>query len=172
MALRISYYENSSRNTQSALPTTLLPVLSMPSFARWAPACTELRRRERAVEFHRLARWDNVSPPFAGGSPLLPRSCAAAAAALHIRQPARLGISRRVDAHRGVRLWPERAAFDGQVQVSTTDGRVCLVEPAALRAGWPVHPDPLPSCVAHRVSRSVLECVCTVNSKIVRTWPT
>ena len=48
----------------------------------------------------------------------------------------------------------------------------CVSSSLPLSAGWPVHPDPLPSCVAHRVSRSVLECVCTVNSKIVRTWPT
>ena len=46
MSYRVRHYENSSRNTPSALPTTLLPVLSMPSFAHWAPACTELRLDE------------------------------------------------------------------------------------------------------------------------------
>ena len=75
--------------TMRTLHETLHP-LSQPHYyrscrcrlaARWAPACTELRRRERAVERHRLARWDGGSAPFAGGASVLPRSCAAAAAA-------------------------------------------------------------------------------------------
>jgi len=65
---------------------------------------------------------------------------------------------------------PRCALVAGEGRVRRPDGRVSSILP--LSAGWPVHPDPLPSCVAHRVSRSVLECVCGVICEIVTTWPT
>ena len=65
---------------------------------------------------------------------------------------------------------PRCASVAGEGRVRRPDGRVSSSLP--LSAGWPVRPDPLPSCVAHRVSRSVLECVCGVICEIVRTWPT
>ena len=38
--------------------------------------------------------------------------------------------------------------------------------------GWPVHPDLLPSCGAFRACVSHLKSVCSMNSKIARTWVT
>ena len=90
--IRVGGYKIYLRSTQPSLLSTLLPVSYTLLRARWTSVCTKLRRRGRAVERHRVARWDGGSVPLAGGASVLPRSCAAAAAEQLIRSDIQSGF--------------------------------------------------------------------------------
>ena len=77
--IRVSCYENYTRNTQTALVCTLLPVSYMLRCACWTLVCTKLCRRGQDVEHHRRARCDGSSAPCSGGPQISPHSCAAGA---------------------------------------------------------------------------------------------
>ena len=77
--IRVSCYENYTRNTQTALVCTLLPVSYMLRCACWTSVCTKLCRRGQDVEHHRRARCDGSSAPCSGGPQISPHSCAAGA---------------------------------------------------------------------------------------------
>ena len=77
--IRVGCYENYTRNTQTALVCTLLPVSYMLRCACWTSVCTKLCRRGQDVEHHRRARCDGSSAPCSGGPQISPHSCAAGA---------------------------------------------------------------------------------------------
>ena len=79
--IRVSCYENYTRNTQTALVCTLLPVSYMLRCACWTSVCTKLCRRGQDVEHHRRARCDGSSAPCSGGPQISPHGCAAGAEA-------------------------------------------------------------------------------------------
>ena len=82
--IRVSCYQNYSRNTQPALLSTLLPVLYTLLCAHWTSVCTKLRRRGRVLERYRLAQCDGGSAPCAGGAHILLSQLRAGAAALRM----------------------------------------------------------------------------------------
>ena len=77
--IRVGCYENYTRNTQTALVCTLLPVSYMLRCACWTSVCTKLCRRGQDVEHHRRARCDGSSAPCSRGPQISPHSCAAGA---------------------------------------------------------------------------------------------
>ena len=77
--IRVSCYKNYTRNTQTALVSTLLPVSYTVRCARWTSVCTKLCRRGQDVEHHRRARCDGSSAPCSRGPQISPHSCAAGA---------------------------------------------------------------------------------------------
>ena len=77
--IRVRCYENYTRNTQTALVCTLLPVSYMLRCACWTSVCTKLCRRGQDVKHHRRARCDGSSAPCSGGPQISPHSCAAGA---------------------------------------------------------------------------------------------
>ena len=83
--IRVSCYKNYTRNTQTALVSTLLPVSYTVRCARWTSVCTKLDRRGRDVERHRRARCDGSSAPCSGGPRISPHGCAAVRQALKHR---------------------------------------------------------------------------------------
>ena len=79
--IRVSCYENYTRNTQTALVSTLLPVSYTLHRARWTSVCTKLCRRGPDVEHHRRAQCDGSSAPCSRGPQISPHGCAAGAEA-------------------------------------------------------------------------------------------
>ena len=77
--IRVSCYENYTRNTQTALVSTLLPVSYTLRCARWTSVCTKLCRRGQDVEHHRRARCDGSSAPCSRGPRISPHGCEAGA---------------------------------------------------------------------------------------------
>ena len=75
--IRVSCYENYTRNTQTALVCTLLPVSYMLRCACWTSVCTKLCRRGQDVEHHRRARCDGSSALDAAGVLDLPQESTA-----------------------------------------------------------------------------------------------
>ena len=76
--IRISCYQNYSRNTRPALLSTLLPVSYTPLCARGRQCALSCRRRGRVLGRYRLAQCDGGSAPCAGGALFCFHSCAQA----------------------------------------------------------------------------------------------
>ena len=83
--IHVSCYQNYTRNTQTALVSTLLPV-SYTLLCHAGRRCPrKLDRRGRDVELHRRARCDGSSAPCSGGPRISAHGCAAGAeAAAHV----------------------------------------------------------------------------------------
>ena len=79
--IRVSCYKNYTRNTQTALVSTLVPVSYTLHRARWTSVCTKLCRRGPDVEHHRRAQCDGSSAPCSRGPQISPHGCAAGAEA-------------------------------------------------------------------------------------------
>ena len=97
--IRISCYQNYSRNTRPALLSTLLPVSYTPLCARGRQCALSCRRRGRVLGRYRLAQCDGGSAPCAGGALFCFHSCAQARARFNLCVILEITLSQIFEKH-------------------------------------------------------------------------